>query len=92
VRADSYCVFCSCLQYVESHSSWLEKYRNQSPLTVFSKSYCPYSRRAKEMLKGMGAHFEVYEVDLREDAHSLQDGLREFSGHATVSCVRGKWM
>lgn len=35
----------------------------------------------------MGAQFKVYEVDLREDAQSLQAGLRELSNHATVSLI-----
>ncbi|UZJ52460.1 hypothetical protein CBS101457_001780 [Exobasidium rhododendri] len=73
--------------YKFSHSAWLNKHRKQSPLTIFSKSYCPFSRRAKDLLTKMGAQFEVYEVDLREDAHSLQDGLRELSGHSTFPTI-----
>lgn len=77
--------FSPSLQYTKSVSSWRSKHRAQSPLTVFSKSYCPYSKRAKALLKEMGAQFEVYEVDLRDDAQSLQAGLKELSTHATVS-------
>lgn len=73
------------LQYLESHDSWLQKHRRESPLTVFSKSYCPYSKRAKALLTQMGADFEVYEVDQRADGAALQASLRELSGHATVS-------
>jgi hypothetical protein len=39
----------------------------------------------------MGAHYDVYEVDLREDARSLQSALRELSGHATVSCIHASF-
>ena len=35
----------------------------------------------------MRVQFDVYEVDLREDARSLQDALREVSGHSTVSAT-----
>lgn len=35
----------------------------------------------------MGVQYDVYEVDLREDAHSLQLGLKEVTKHATVSHV-----
>lgn len=73
--------------YLESYDSWLSKHRKQSPLTVFSKSYCPYSRKAKELLKKMGAQFDVYEVDLRPDAQALQQGLREISGHSTFPTI-----
>lgn len=44
--------------------------------------------RAKELLKSMGAEFEVYEVDLREDAEALQSVLKDLSGHTTVSPLR----
>lgn len=73
--------------YMESYDSWLSKHRKQSPLTVFSKSYCPYSRKAKELLKKMGAQFDVYEVDLRSDAQALQQGLKEVSGHSTFPTI-----
>lgn len=73
--------------YMESYDSWLSKHRKQSPLTVFSKSYCPYSRKAKELLTKMGAQFDLYEVDLRPDAQALQQGLREVSGHSTFPTI-----
>ncbi|PWN34970.1 glutaredoxin-domain-containing protein [Meira miltonrushii] len=73
--------------YMESYDSWLSKHRKQSPLTVFSKSYCPYSRRAKELLTKMGAQFDLYEVDLRPDAQALQQGLKEVSGHSTFPTI-----
>lgn len=71
--------------YLDDHVAWLTKQHQQSPLTVFSKSYCPYSRRAKELLREQHAKFDVYEVDLRADAEHLQMALREISGHRTVS-------
>lgn len=73
--------------YLESHDAWLSKHRKQSPLTVFSKSYCPFSKKAKELLTKMGAQFDLYEVDLRSDAEGLQNGLREISGHSTFPTI-----
>ncbi|CAO1616559.1 unnamed protein product [Sympodiomycopsis kandeliae] len=69
-------------------SQWSALHRAQNPLTVFSKSYCPYSRRAKELLRSMGAKMNVIEVDLRpHDAESLQAALAALSGHHTFPAV-----
>jgi glutaredoxin 3 len=35
----------------------------QNPLVVFSKSYCPYCRKVKELLKSLGANAKVIEID-----------------------------
>nr|PNR60302.1 hypothetical protein PHYPA_003095 [Physcomitrium patens] len=40
----------------------------QNPLIIFSKSYCPYCRNVKELLKGLGAEAKVVELD-RESEH-----------------------
>ncbi len=52
-------------------------------LTVFSKSYCPYSKRTKALLTSLNATFTVYEVDLRPDAHNLQPLLAQLTRHKT---------
>lgn len=62
-------------------------HRQASPLTVFTKSYCPYSRRATNRLRSFGARFDEFVVDLRDDASGLQSALREVSGHRTVSVL-----
>lgn len=73
--------------YVDQHDMWTAKHRRQSPLTVFSKSYCPFSRRAKALLTKMGASFDIYEVDLRPDAEQLQLALADLSGHRTFPTI-----
>lgn len=59
----------------------------QAPIIMFSKTYCPFSRRLKDLLS---AHFEfspsiiVYELD--EDPHGteLQAYIAEVTGRKTV--------
>lgn len=46
-----------------------------------------FSKRAKQLLNSMGATYTVYEVDLRDDAHSLQAALAAISGHRTFPTV-----
>lgn len=73
--------------YSLNRSQWVQKAREGVGLTVFSKSYCPYSKRAKSLLKGMGAKMTVYEVDLRPDARELQALLGELTGHRTFPTI-----
>jgi len=74
-------------QYKSSPTSWLSSQRSLSPLTIFSKSYCPYSKKAKNLLHSLGANYQVYEIDLREDGEALQPFLAKLSGHRTFPTV-----
>ncbi|KAH7108357.1 glutaredoxin [Auriculariales sp. MPI-PUGE-AT-0066] len=61
----------------------------QSPVVVFSKSYCPYSRRAKELLASFSLDPAplIFELDLREDGREIQDLLFTLTGRGTVPNV-----
>ncbi|GAB5589796.1 Glutaredoxin [Umbelopsis nana] len=52
-------------------------------VAVFSKSYCPYCRRAKETLKAL-TEFFVIELDEVEDGDAIQDYLAQKTGQRTV--------
>ncbi|KAG8741638.1 hypothetical protein FRC12_015601, partial [Ceratobasidium sp. 428] len=55
------------------------------PVVVFSKTYCPYSKRAKHLLASL--HVEpppfVVEVDLRSDVNIVKALLLRLTGHGT---------
>ena len=36
---------------------------DENPVAVFSKSYCPYCRQAKQLLSDSGAKFYAIELD-----------------------------
>ncbi|KAH7141408.1 putative glutaredoxin Grx1 [Dactylonectria estremocensis] len=57
---------------------------NDSPVVVFSKSYCPYCKETKRTLEGMGAVFEAVELDKAADGGALQDAIEELTGQRTV--------
>lgn len=59
----------------------------QYPLVVFSKSYCPYCKKAKEALAALGAKPFVFELDLRQDGPAIQAFLLQFTHQATVPNV-----
>lgn len=73
--------------YILSRADWVKEVRPSLGLTVFSKSYCPFSKRAKTLLNSLNATYTTYEVDLRPDAHNLQALLGELTGHKTFPTI-----
>ena len=73
--------------YSLSREDWVTKVRAALGVTVFSKSYCPYSKKAKALLHSLNATYTVYEVDTRPDAHNLQSLLAALTGHKTFPTV-----
>ncbi|KAH9993595.1 thioredoxin-like protein, partial [Russula vinacea] len=71
---------------------WLARVKHldaEAPLIVFSKTYCPYSRRAKDIL----ARYElvpqpkIIEVDLRDDGDFIKAVLTRLTGRSTFPNV-----
>ncbi|SPO29794.1 related to Glutaredoxin [Ustilago trichophora] len=73
--------------YALSRQDWVTRVRPTLGLTVFSKSYCPYSKKAKALLNSLNATYTLYEVDLRPDAHNLQSLLSSLTGHRTFPTI-----
>ncbi|KAF9924634.1 hypothetical protein FBU30_005430 [Linnemannia zychae] len=53
-------------------------------IVVFSKSYCPYCIKAKNLLTKLGAKYFVLELDNVEDGAAIQAYLAELTGQRTV--------
>ncbi|KGN65502.1 glutaredoxin-C4 [Cucumis sativus] len=56
-------------------------------IVIFSKSYCPYCRRAKAVFKELHKVPHVVELDQRDDGSSLQNALSVLFGRRTVPQV-----
>ncbi|KAJ3524682.1 hypothetical protein NMY22_g10891 [Coprinellus aureogranulatus] len=58
----------------------------KNPIVIFSKSYCPYCRRAKQLLKDKFSDVEqtVLELDERSDGDEIQAYLHTKTGQRTV--------
>ncbi|KAK9818046.1 hypothetical protein WJX72_006254 [[Myrmecia] bisecta] len=58
-------------------------------VVVFSKSYCPFCKKAKDALATIldPSMFVVYELDERNDCIEIQDALAEVSGGRSVPRV-----
>lgn len=65
---------------------------NKYPVMVFSKSYCPYSQKAKNVLSkyNMGENYHVLELDQLSPSSKIdeyQDALGKLTGARTVPRV-----
>lgn len=56
-------------------------------VVIFSKSYCPYCRRVKQLLEELDVRHRVIELDEREDGSALQAELLHLTGQRTVPNV-----
>jgi len=61
----------------------------ENTVVVFSKTWCPYSKKAKALLRNKysDAQIAIFELDEREDGGELQNYLQEKTGQRTVPNV-----
>ncbi|KAF8575091.1 thioredoxin-like protein [Ramaria rubella] len=75
---------------------WRQRFEQlaETPVIVFSKSYCPYSRDAKHILAryNLEPPPKIVEVDLRDDGNIIKSLLIRLTGRSTFPNVilRGK--
>ncbi|CAL9104399.1 unnamed protein product [Musa textilis] len=67
--------------------AFVKKTVSSHDIVIFSKSYCPYCRRAKAVFKELKKEPYVVELDQREDGSEIQDALSEMVGRHTVPQV-----
>ncbi|CAJ1975819.1 unnamed protein product [Sphenostylis stenocarpa] len=60
---------------------------NSHKIVIFSKTYCPYCRRAKALFKELNQIPHVVELDEREDGSQIQEILINIVGKRTVPQV-----
>ncbi|KAF8506625.1 glutaredoxin [Russula emetica] len=68
---------------------FVDKAVAENTVVVFSKSWCPYSKKAKALLKDKysDAQTAIFELDEREDGAEVQNYLQEKTGQRTVPNV-----
>lgn len=62
----------------------IDKHIKEDRVFVASKTYCPYCRKAKDILKKHGAKAEIIELDVVEEGSAIQEYLAEVTGQRTV--------
>ncbi|KAL1347277.1 hypothetical protein HN51_020752 [Arachis hypogaea] len=60
---------------------------SSAPVVVFSKTYCGYCKRVKDLLTQLSASFKVIELDEEGDGGHIQAALAEWTGQNTVPNV-----
>ncbi|KAH7658912.1 Thioredoxin-disulfide reductase protein [Dioscorea alata] len=57
------------------------------PVLLFSKTYCGYCTRVKQLLTQLGANYTVLELNVESDGAEIQSALAEWTGQRTVPNV-----
>ncbi|KAA8535699.1 hypothetical protein F0562_030702 [Nyssa sinensis] len=68
-------------------AAFVKKTISSHSIVIFSKSYCPYCKRAKTVFKELNQLPHVVELDERDDGWNIQDALSAVVGRRTVPQV-----
>ncbi|XP_010037548.2 glutaredoxin [Eucalyptus grandis] len=60
---------------------------SSTAVVVFSKTYCGYCNRVKQLFTQLGAAYKVLELDEERDGSEIQMALAEWTGQRTVPNV-----
>lgn len=74
----------SSKKFEESPSQVVESLIESNKIVVFSKTWCPYCRKAKHFLTDKGLEFAVLELDNRTDGTAIQQYLAQKTGQTSV--------
>ncbi|KAG0310359.1 hypothetical protein BG000_007077 [Podila horticola] len=59
----------------------------ENPVMIFSKSYCPYCLRVKDLFDDMQVKYKALELDEHDLGDEIQQTLKSLSGQSTVPNV-----
>lgn len=65
----------------------VDKFIRDNHVMIFSKSFCPYCKKVKEIFDSLNVNFYAHELDLEENGADIQDALLEKTGQKTVPNV-----
>jgi len=65
----------------------VESTAHSAPVVIFSKTYCPYCSRVKDLFKTLNANTKVIELDTVANGAEIQQNLKEITGQSTVPNV-----
>ncbi|XP_004251165.2 glutaredoxin-C4 [Solanum lycopersicum] len=68
-------------------SAFVKKTISSHSIVIFSKSYCPYCKKAKAVFRELNQKPHVVELDERDDGWNIQDAISEIVGRRTVPQV-----
>ena len=66
-------------------TDFVNRETEQSKIVIFSKSYCPYCTKAKELFSSLNVEgTKVYELDIMDNGADIQKALLDLTGQRTV--------
>jgi glutaredoxin 3 len=65
----------------------IDTFINSNKIAIISKSYCPFCTTAKKAFQGIGAQYQVLEIEDREDCQAIQDYMGKITGARSVPRV-----
>ena len=69
----------------EQVKKWINDEISSNLVVMFSKTYCPYCRKAKNAFQTAGLDkYVLHELDERDDGDDIQDALKDITGARTV--------
>ncbi|XP_031107018.1 glutaredoxin-C4-like [Ipomoea triloba] len=71
----------------EAAAAFVKKTISSHSIVIFSKSYCPYCKRAKAVFTELKQKAYVVELDERDDGWLIQNAVSEMVGRRTVPQV-----
>ncbi|MCO5600019.1 hypothetical protein L7F22_054127 [Adiantum nelumboides] len=71
----------------ETPAAFAKRVIDDNRIVIFSKSYCPYCKRAKSVFAEMKEKPYVIELDQREDGADIQQAVADLVGRRTVPQV-----
>jgi glutaredoxin 3 len=70
--------------HIYSSKETAQAHIKASKIMVFSKTHCPYCKKAKEAINQLTPLFSVVELDVVKDGAAQQAALLEITGQNTV--------
>ncbi|KAK9764466.1 Glutaredoxin [Basidiobolus ranarum] len=59
----------------------------ENPVMIFSKSYCPYCIRTKDLFDDLNTKYKAIELNEHEHGSEIQEELKTLTGQRTVPNV-----
>ncbi|DAZ97461.1 TPA: hypothetical protein N0F65_009944 [Lagenidium giganteum] len=67
-----------------SATEFVQDKTSNNAVVVFSKSYCPYCTKTKQLFKELGVSFVLVELDQISEGDDIQNALESLTGQRTV--------
>merc|ERR1711933_129036 len=71
----------------ESLREFINKENSENKVCIWSKAYCPYCTRTKDLFKSLQVEVKVYELDQMQNGSAIQNELALMTNQRTVPNV-----